>query len=460
MARRKQRENYGNGSVSPEMRNGEPVRDSWRVCISLGTETYTDEQGRERKRRRKIQRTVHGSLDDARRVAKQLTADYESIDPDSATMTFRDACQSWVESMRNANTCSAVKLQDYENMMYQVSAKLGKKPLIEIRIQDVEGALATVNAERGHSQRRQRERFQTVKRIFEYCIDNGWILRNPCRGMKTPRVTKEVDRRSLTPEECARLRACLDRDELAAYTDFDAKEQRQFEWDAARPGHGKLFARSKLLGISQLSGLVAVRIMLATGCRRGEALALTWEHVDFKRGQITICQSLNPQMILKQPKTKKGIRTLAVDADTMAHLRKWKAFQKKALHLVMVEDEQGNRKPVEQTSKTPVCCNCKGRFYDPTKCAVWWRAYRAAIGFDTLKMHELRHTAATLALGAGMPIKDVQHRLGHASASLTLDIYGHAIPANDQAIAELMGAIMAAPANPNGQIVSIEQRTA
>lgn len=475
MARKKQRETYGNGSVFPVMvkkldangnvvmKDGKPVmvqeRDKqgrlvWRVCVTLGTEEYTDKNGKIRKRQRKApQKRVHGTLDDARQVAKQITDDYSGIDYQSAGMSFADACEAWATSMRNANTCSAAKLKDYETMLAQVADKLGAAPLTEIKQRNVENALAAVAKQRKPSQRRQRERFQTVKRVFEYCIDSGWLVRNPCRGLKTPRVTDEVDRRSLTPEECARLRACLDRDELAAYDDFNAKEQRQAEW-------GNTFTRSKLLGLSHISGLIAVRLMLATGMRRGESLGLTWEHVDFRNKQITIVQSLNAQMALKSPKTKKGVRTLAIDADTMSHLRKWKEFQAKALHLVMVKDEQGKMRPVGQTKKTPVCCNCNGALYDPTKCAEWWREYRESIGFETLRMHELRHTAATLALGCGMPVKDVQARLGHASSSLTLDIYGHAIPANDQAIAELMGAIMGAGAQPSGQVVQLGRKSA
>ncbi len=469
MPRKKQREQYGSGSVTPVMvakkdangnvvldANGLPVkvqeRDKqgrlvWRATVTIGTEEYTDKQGRLRKRQLKApQKRVHGTLDDARKVARQLSEDYAAIDKDSASITFADAVAAWAESMRIANTCSAAKLKDYETMMNQVAAKLGKKKLVEIKKQDVEAALSKVNNERKHSQRRQRERFQTTKRIFEYCIDSGWLVRNPCRGIQTPRVTDEVDRRSLMPEECARLRACLDRDELAACESFNAKEQRQSEW-------GNTFTRSRLFGLAHISGLIAVRIMLATGCRRGESLGLTWEHVDFERNQIRIAQSLNAQMILKSPKTKSGIRTLAIDADTMNHLRTWKEFQKKALHLVMVTDASGKKMPVGQSPKTPVCCNGVGGFYDPTKCAEWWRDYRSSIGFETLRMHELRHTAATLALGCGAPVKDVQARLGHASASLTLDIYGHAIPANDQAIADLMGAIMGAQVEPSARIV-------
>lgn len=481
MARKKQRENYGNGSVYPVMvnkldANGNPVigkdgkpvkvqeRDKqgrlvWRVCVTLGTEEYIDDRGRSRKRQIKApQKRVHGTLEEARAIAKQLTEEYDFIEPDSVGMTFAKACEAWATSMRNANTCSAAKLKDYETMMAQISNKLGNAPLTEIRQHDVEAALAAVNAERKYSQRRQRERFQTVKRVFEYCIDSGWLIRNPCRGLKTPRVTDEVDRRSLTPEECARLRACLDRDELAAYEGFNAKEQRQAEW-------GNTFTRSKLLGLSHISGLAAVRLMLATGMRRGEALGLTWEHVDFENNQIIVCKSLNAEMIHKTTKTRKGIRTLAVDADTMAHLLRWKVFQAKALHLVMVENTDGKKCSVEQTPKTPVCCDCKGKLMQPRNFARWWgdkehKGYRDTIGFPDLVPHELRHTQATLLLGNKVDIKTVQTRLGHASSSLTLDIYGHAVPANDREASDIMARINGAYAEPSAHIVKVERKTA
>lgn len=480
--KREKRETYGNGSVSPVMvvkkdKNGKPVigedgkpvkvqkRDKqgrlvWLTCVTLGTQTYIDEHGRRRTRQVKAtQHRIHGTLKEAREAVEQQAKEYDGIDLDSADMTFAGACSSWAKSMRISNTCSEVKLKDYETMMGHVSAQLGDIPLVKIKKLDIEDALTTIKTNRGLSQRRHREIFQTVKRVFEYCIDNGWLVRNPCRGMNTPRVTKEVNRRSLTPEECARLHACLDRDEANEYERFSAKEHRQHEWDRIRSA-SKTFSRSELHGISQLSGLIAVRIMLTAGCRRGEALGLTWENVDFKKNQITIRQSLNAQMVLKSPKTKSGIRTLSIDSDTMEHLQRWKEFQAKALHLVMTENEQGEKHPIEQTPKTPVCCNCKGGLYDPTKCSEWWRKYRATIGFDTLKLHELRHTAATIALGSGMPVKDVQARLGHASSALTLDIYGHAIPANDQAIAELMGRVINAPSDPSAEIVHISHKSA
>ena len=200
---------------------------------------------------------------------------------------------------------------------------------------------------------------------------------------------------------------------------------------------------------------MAIRIMLATGVRRGEACGLTWGTVDFKQSQICIRQSLSAAVKIKHPKTDNGIRTLFVDAETMEHLKRWKQFQKTALHLVIKKGV-----PVTQNDDTPVVCSDIGDWLDPTNLGRWWSDYRETIGFPTLKMHELRHSQATLLLGSGVDVKTVQARLGHSKSSLTLDQYAHAIPENDKAAAELMGKIYGAPAQASAKISEFEKKSA
>lgn len=461
MARTKQRETYGNGSVTPVMveKNGKKVqkRDKhgvplWRVCVTLGTEDYTDKNGNPRKRQRKVQKVVHGTLDDARKVSKDITESYEHVDVESARDDFSAVASAWLDMAKTSNICGKDQLAHYRRHFGLMAQYLDGMPIIEVKKADVEKALASVKAAHGLSNTTMHTIFQQTKRLFEYAVDSDICLRNPCRAIVAPKVDKVKTRRSLTAEEAARLRACLDRDELAAYESFEGKEQRQASW-------GNTFTRSALRGLSHISGLMAGRIMLSTGCRRGESLALTWSCVDFESSQITIRQTINQRGEVKEPKTGASIRSLYVDADTMEHLRKWQSIQKKALHLVMVEDAEGRKHPIEQTDETPVCCSDVGSWLDPTNVSRWWRAYRVAIGFPDLKMHELRHTSATLLLGNGVDVKTVQHRLGHASASLTLDQYAHAIPANDKAAADLMGAICGAESL-TGKVLGIERKTA
>lgn len=336
-------------------------------------------------------------------------------------------------------------LKDYTTRLGYMAAQLGDKPVSEIKRQDVEEALATIKAQRGMSDCTMRNIFALTKRVFEYGIKCDWLVRNPCSSMDAPRVTGQVERRSLTTEECAMLRKRLDRDELQAYEDFQEKEYRVSD-------HHDLANRSKLNGISKISGLIAVRIMLATGCRRGESLGLTWSEIDLDNTTITIRRSLNSAMVLKEPKTAKGVRSLAVDDATIEHLRKWKTFQAKALKLIDTDPETGESVH-EQTDDTPVCCNGAGTWLNPRNLERWWGTtqeigYRHSIGFGDLRLHELRHTQATQLIGAGVDFKTVQTRLGHADVSLTINTYTHAIPANDRKAADLIASITGTPKAP------------
>ena len=114
---------------------------------------------------------------------------------------------------------------------------------------------------------------------------------------------------------------------------------------------------------------------------------------------------------------------------------------------------------------TPVCTNETGGFISPSAFDRWRRNYFVEHGLGTFdkeeawydrngikryrrsgyhgyNLHELRHTQATLLIGKGADIKTVQNRLGHSTASLTMDIYAHAIEQNDQEAAEVIGGLL------------------
>ena len=440
MARQKSRETYGNGSVYPYKRNGEIVRDKWRVCIDVPTVSG---------KRKRITKIVNGSLERARKVCKAMAADYENVDSEAAQDTFEATYKSWVLMMESAGIANAHLLNQYRRHLGYMAERFGKTALVEIKKQDVEGALQWIKANRGVSSTTLNKIFSVTKRVFNYALESGAILRNPCNGVIAPKLNTEVTRKSLTSDETAKLRAFLDRDEHEAMAAFMDKEGRAAE-------RGKLFERSQVRGISTISCFVAIRILLATGMRRGEACGLTWDAVDFESGQLSVRQSLTQDMVLKQPKTAAGVRSLYVDADTLKHLKAWKEFQAKALHRVRSEGAD-NVATLQQTPQTPIVCNDLGSWVDPTNLGRWWNKYRKTIGFPSLKMHELRHTQATLLLGNGADLKTVQTRLGHSRSSLTLDQYAHAIPANDKAAADLMGTIISQPSQAGASIISLDQ---
>ena len=72
---------------------------------------------------------------------------------------------------------------------------------------------------------------------------------------------------------------------------------------------------------------------------------------------------------------------------------------------------------------------------------VWAPAVQRA-GLDGLRIHELRHTCASLAISTGGSVKVIQRMLGHASAAMTLDRYGHLMPSESEAVADRLDALM------------------
>ena len=292
----------------------------------------------------------------------------------------------------------------------------------------IEATYAAIREERSLSGTSMSQIHILLKSVFQKAIDYDYIYKNPCAHVVAPR-RDDPKRNSLSIEEGMRLMEKVDESEAEAYAQIDDKDSRR----TYREEHGTARERKAFRGLHHVGNIMAVRIALATGMRRGEVFAITWENVDLGRRTIRVCQSITYQCKTKTPKTQAGIRTLAIDASTASHLATWKERQQAELAKI----------GVEQTEKTPVCCSDTGGWYRIDNFDHWWRKWRTDHGFDGLKFHELRHTQATQLLANGVDVKTVQTRLGHANASITLGWYAHAIPERDHEAADLLGSLLA-----------------
>jgi integrase len=169
--------------------------------------------------------------------------------------------------------------------------------------------------------------------------------------------------------------------------------------------------------------------LATTGCRRGEALGLRWQDVDFGRSLAAIRQELIP--LTKPsgrgregrllPRTKSdGPRVIELDSRTVAALRSWKARQAKERLLLGDSYREFGL----------VFCRADGRPYHPeafSKAFARRLSQEAFAKLPTIRLHDLRHTWATLALVAGVDVKIVSERLGHASPLITWQTYQHVI---------------------------------
>jgi integrase len=175
---------------------------------------------------------------------------------------------------------------------------------------------------------------------------------------------------------------------------------------------------------------VLATLELATGARRGELLALVWKDLDAKAGTLRIERSLETTadegLKIKSPKTKHGRRTLGIPASTVEALRAhWRAQGEGRLALGL-----GRATPADL-----IFSAWDGSPLKPDSLSkTWLRATEAATG-RPINLHSLRHHHASNLIAAGADILTVSRRLGHASATLTLNVYGHLYPsADDKAV--------------------------
>lgn len=403
---------YGDGSIT---QRGKGV---WEVAVSFGKDPATGKY-------RRATKTVHGTKRDAAKVRDQIRHEQESgIKADGRKVTFSEFADEWTEARRTEGRASEKTIRDDRVRLQHLEKVIGDVPLAEIDARTAEAALAKVkNAGLGATS--MHKLCQHFKSVMRKAQDYDLILRNPCDRIKPPRLP-EPDRRAMDAEQVSRFAACLNREEAEAFRECESKESRQTE-------RGNLFGRSAVRGLSKIGGIELVRIAMATGMRRGELIGLEWGAVNLKKGTVNVVKALKSDGTIGKPKTKSGIRTIHVDGATIGHLAWWK--QRQAVLLRTIGIKQGK--------ETPVCCSDVGGVLDTYNFGRWWRAFREQNGFEGWRLHELRHTQATQLLANGADVKTVQTRLGHASASITLNFYAHAVPGNDEKAADLMGEIMA-----------------
>jgi len=172
-----------------------------------------------------------------------------------------------------------------------------------------------------------------------------------------------------------------------------------------------------------------------TGMRRGEALGLRWSDVDLEAGRLAVRRALIPDgrdVIISEPKTAKGRRVIALDAGTVEVLKGQAARQ-------LAEQQQWG---AAWTDTGLVFTAENGEALDPESVSRYWRQTVKRSLLPPIRLHDLRHTHATLALQAGIHPKVVSERLGHATVSITLDTYSHAIPALQEEAAALIAELV------------------
>jgi integrase len=326
----------------------------------------------------------------ARKLSTAIKSHQDGLPAPSDRQTFSQFVEKWIAAV--SPTLREKTAQNYAVLLRNHAVPLiGKIPLTKLQPADLI---------RVYERRRQQgaapmsilHLHRAIFRALRFAERWGDVTRNVAALVDAPKVTRS-EMRALSGEE----------------------------------------ARSLLL-VTQGDRLEAFMILaLSTGMRSGELLGLTWRAVDLDRGTVSVVGSLQPTrdgLVLMEPKTKRSRRVIEIEGRVVAVLRRHRAAQLMEQR-VAGDSWEGN----DYVFTTPTGSPIDGR----TLIRTWFRPLLKKASLPPIRIHDLRHSYASIALARGVHPKVVQEALGHATIVVTLDLYSHVVPSLQKDAAKQMG---------------------
>ncbi|BAU84714.1 phage integrase [Streptomyces laurentii] len=177
-------------------------------------------------------------------------------------------------------------------------------------------------------------------------------------------------------------------------------------------------------------------LLVSTGLRRGEVLGLTWADVDLATGQLRVrrnLQRIRQELLFGTPKTTRSIRTVSLPKRCVDALRAHRAKQDEER---MVAGAKW--KPLDHQPSGLIFTTGTGRATDPRSLNRMLTLLCAKARVRRVRVHDLRHTCASLLLAQGVDARIIMETLGHSTITTTLDTYAHVMPTALRAAADRM----------------------
>lgn len=388
------REDYGTGTIKERS----PGR--WRITVELDRDPQTGQR-----RRRRF--TVIGNRQDALKARLEALKDRaDGVLLPADKVTLGEWLTSWLERHYSEGHIGPKAHDRYRVIIERhLIPGLGRLKLQDLRPDHIAEMKARWLSGRKSTSYRPlsgatvHKHLVVLRRALSEAVRSHVIPRNPADVVPAPSVKTRIERRALTEDEIRLL----------------VEAARGGRWD------------------------VPIRFTLATGVRQGELLGLKWEDVDLEAGTVSIRRALayvGGETIFLPPKTERSRRVVELSVATVALLRSHRSDQNR--HRLMLGPAwQENGLVFPSTIGTPWLSR------------PFYRGYRDVLersgitDLDTVNWHTLRHSAATQWLRHGVDVFSVSRRLGHASASFTMDVYAHLLRGQQRQAAEALDYLLA-----------------
>ena len=315
-------------------------------------------------------------------VEARVKLEYEnsSFSRKTKNYKFKDVYELFlIEHKNTVKPGTYATTKRYANL--HILPKIGNKPIDSFTVMDCQ-KLVNQWAEHFNSAKYPKG---ITQQVFDYAIKMDIIQDNPMKKVKLPKrkgVINETNK-YYTTEELKHFFECL--------KDYDNLKFSAF-----------------------------FRMLAFTGMRKGEALALEWCDIDFEKKLVHIKKGVsldeNDKPLISTPKTKKSVRTVSIDNETVSVLKRWKLEQAKILM----------KKGINSLNKHQLLFTYEdNKLYRPSYVNDWLATIIKTYNLKKITIHGFRHSHCSLLFEMGTPIQVVQERLGHSNIKTTMDIYTH-----------------------------------
>jgi integrase len=310
-----------------------------------------------------------------------------------ARMGFADYLLQWLEEEHKHNIAHSTYKRYLALAKFHINPSIGDIELQKLSSNDITTLLASMRqgGQSPRSQQQARALLSVALRDAEY---KGYISVNPVNRVRNPQG-KRVEISPLSIEEVRRL--------LGTYA-------------------------GTYLG-------ARLHIALICGLRQGEALGLTWNEVDLELKTIKVSrqvQIVNGMQVFTDLKTEKSSRIIALTEETTAALRS---------HLSLIEHLKrcSESNWIENNLVFP---DAYGNFRSPKTDYAEWKKALKLCGIESKRLHDARHTAATLMYSQGVGIETISRALGHSTSAITSKLYVHNSLEPQKTAAEVMNHLL------------------
>jgi integrase len=362
--------------------------DSWELRFDVGRDPATGQ-------RKFRYQTVRGSKKQAEQVLTETLHRRDTgTDVIPNKITVADYLDRWLRDYAEVNVAPST-LQRYRQLVARLTPHLGARRLQALRPAHIQEAYGRLLRD-GLAHRTVLHHHRMLREALKHAVQWQFITHNPADAVTPPRPPR-TEMRALDP--------------AGVHRRLDA---------SADP---------------QMSTIIGVAVM--TGMREGELMGLRWSDCDLEGGTIHLARAAQylaaTGVTFRTPKTPRSRRSIALSGETVSLLR---AHRKRQLEARLVLGP-GYR------SQDLVFATVEGDPIPPYRISNTFKTLVKRAGVGPLRFHDLRHTAATVMLKAGVHPKIVSERLGHATVAITLDTYSHVTPDMQREAAAALDIVLA-----------------